>query len=350
MIYWLLPRLFQTELWSKKLAEVHALLDRHRRHPALHRPDLRRRHHPGADVAGLRRDRRLLYPDFVETTTRLMPIYWVRVLGGAALPHRRAALRRQHVMTWRRRGRRPTKPVHEAPRCRVRERVDPPPSPLAQLAPVTDFRHKLDALLRSRVAPQLGAAAADLHGDGVTVAVVVASLFEIIPTFLIKSNVPTIATVKPYTPLELAGRDIYVAEGCYNCHSQMIRPIRAETERYGEYSKPGRVRLRPSVPVGLAPHRPRSAPCRRQVPEYLGTSVTWSRTGNRRRRRLDHAGLPWMLRRAARLRGDPGRVSCDAHARRPVRRCARSTGRSPTPGDRRRRSPTGRRAGWPARI
>src|SRR4030095_9360169 len=73
----------------------------------------------------------------------------------------------------------------------------------------------------------------------VTVAVAVASLFEIIPTFLVRSNVPTITSVEPYTPLELAGRDIYVAEGCYNCHSQMVRPIRAETERYGEYSKPG---------------------------------------------------------------------------------------------------------------
>jgi cytochrome c oxidase cbb3-type subunit I/II len=56
---------------------------------------------------------------------------------------------------------------------------------------------------------------------------------------LIRSNVPTIATVKPYTPLELAGRDIYVSEGCYNCHSQMIRPMVAETKRYGEYSKAG---------------------------------------------------------------------------------------------------------------
>jgi cytochrome c oxidase cbb3-type subunit I/II len=72
-----------------------------------------------------------------------------------------------------------------------------------------------------------------------TIAVVIASLFEFSPTFLIRSNVPTIATVKPYTPLELAGRDIYVGEGCYNCHSQMIRPILAETKRYGEYSKPG---------------------------------------------------------------------------------------------------------------
>jgi cytochrome c oxidase cbb3-type subunit I/II len=73
----------------------------------------------------------------------------------------------------------------------------------------------------------------------VVVAVAVASLLEILPTFLIRSNVPSIASVQPYTPLELSGRDIYVEEGCYNCHSQMIRPIRSETERYGEYSKPG---------------------------------------------------------------------------------------------------------------
>jgi len=70
-------------------------------------------------------------------------------------------------------------------------------------------------------------------------AVIVASLFEMLPTFLIRSNVPSIASVKPYTPLELVGRDIYIREGCFNCHSQMIRPFRYETERYGEYSKPG---------------------------------------------------------------------------------------------------------------
>jgi cytochrome c oxidase cbb3-type subunit I/II len=70
-------------------------------------------------------------------------------------------------------------------------------------------------------------------------AVVTASLFEIVPTFLIKSNVPTITSVKPYTPLELEGRDLYIREGCYNCHSQMVRPMRAEVVRYGEYSKAG---------------------------------------------------------------------------------------------------------------
>jgi cytochrome c oxidase cbb3-type subunit I/II len=72
-----------------------------------------------------------------------------------------------------------------------------------------------------------------------TLAVVVASAFELVPMFLIRSNIPTINTVKPYTPLEIAGRDIYVSEGCYNCHSQMIRPMVAEKLLYGEYSKPG---------------------------------------------------------------------------------------------------------------
>ena len=71
------------------------------------------------------------------------------------------------------------------------------------------------------------------------VAVVIGGAVEFIPTALVKSNIPTIASVKPYTPLELEGRDIYIREGCYTCHSQMIRPMRAETERYGDYSKPG---------------------------------------------------------------------------------------------------------------
>lgn len=71
------------------------------------------------------------------------------------------------------------------------------------------------------------------------VAVLIGGIVEFIPTAMVQSNVPTIAGVTPYTPLELEGRDIYVREGCYTCHSQMIRPFRSETERYGEYSKPG---------------------------------------------------------------------------------------------------------------
>ena len=71
------------------------------------------------------------------------------------------------------------------------------------------------------------------------VAVAIGGILELVPTFLIKSNIPTIAAVKPYTPLELQGRDIYISEGCYLCHSQMVRPFRDEVARYGEYSKAG---------------------------------------------------------------------------------------------------------------
>ncbi len=71
------------------------------------------------------------------------------------------------------------------------------------------------------------------------IVVAIGGMVEMIPTFLVKSNVPSIASAKPYTPLELQGRDIYIREGCYNCHSQMIRPFRYEVARYGEYSKAG---------------------------------------------------------------------------------------------------------------
>jgi cytochrome c oxidase cbb3-type subunit I/II len=71
------------------------------------------------------------------------------------------------------------------------------------------------------------------------VAVAIGGVVEFVPTALIRSNIPSIASVKPYTPLEIEGRDLYIREGCVGCHSQMVRPLRAETVRYGDYSKPG---------------------------------------------------------------------------------------------------------------
>ena len=71
------------------------------------------------------------------------------------------------------------------------------------------------------------------------IVVAIGGIIEIIPTIAVQSNVPTISSVKPYTPLELEGRDIYIREGCNNCHTQMVRPMRFETTRYGEYSKGG---------------------------------------------------------------------------------------------------------------
>src|SRR5471032_659605 len=73
----------------------------------------------------------------------------------------------------------------------------------------------------------------------VTLVVSVGGAVEIVPLFFQKSTTEPIAGLKPYSPLRLAGRDIYIREGCYNCHSQMIRPSRAETERYGHYSVAG---------------------------------------------------------------------------------------------------------------
>jgi len=71
------------------------------------------------------------------------------------------------------------------------------------------------------------------------VAILIGGAVEMVPMWLIDSNVPTIESVTPYTPLELEGRDLYIREGCVSCHSQMVRPFRSETERYGEYSKAG---------------------------------------------------------------------------------------------------------------
>lgn len=79
---------------------------------------------------------------------------------------------------------------------------------------------------------------ASLMGILATIVISIGGLVEIVPLYFIKDTIPHLEGVKPYTALQLEGRDIYIREGCYNCHSQMIRPFRAETERYGPYSKP----------------------------------------------------------------------------------------------------------------
>jgi cytochrome c oxidase cbb3-type subunit I/II len=221
MVYWLLPRVFQTELWSKRLAELHfwiATVGILLYIVAIYAAGLTQ----GLMWRAFDETGRLAYPDFIETTVRLLPMYWVRVLGGVLYITGMVLCGVNALMTWRRGPARYAEPVHEAPSLQ--------PMPPAEAEP-GGFKH----------------AAWHRRWEGlpltfsvwVGVAVVTASLFEIVPMFLIGSNVPTIQSVHPYSPLELAGRDIYVAEGCNNCHSQMIRPIRAETMRYGEYSKPG---------------------------------------------------------------------------------------------------------------
>ena len=221
MMYWLLPRLFQAELWSRRLAELHfwigtvgILLYI----VAIYAAGLTQ----GLMWRAFDETGRLAYPDFVETTVRLIPMYWVRVIGGSLYIAGLVLLGVNVLMTWRARPARYAEPVHEAPALTSAR----PAGPAAGGAGWAGWHRRWEGLPLT-------------FSVWVAVAVAVASLFEILPMFLIQSNVPTIASVHPYTPLELAGRDIYVAEGCNNCHSQMIRPIRAETMRYGEYSKPG---------------------------------------------------------------------------------------------------------------
>jgi cytochrome c oxidase cbb3-type subunit I/II len=236
MLYWLAPRIFQTKLWSKKLAEAHfwvgtigILLYIVSIYTAGVTQGLMWR---AFDETG-----RLAYPDFVETVVRIIPMYWVRVLGGTLFVAGVVLAVVNLLMTWRNRPATYEEPSFEAPALGP----DTLPEPRLVIPRYGTMAHTGYRLR------YFGEAAWHRFWERrpltftiwVVVAVAVASLLEMIPTFLIRSNVPTIASVTPYTPLELTGRDIYVAEGCYNCHSQMVRPIRAETERYGEYSKPG---------------------------------------------------------------------------------------------------------------
>ena len=229
MIYWLLPRLFQTKLYSKKLAELHfwvasfgILLYVVAIYSAGVTQGLMWR---AFDSTG-----RLAYPDFIETVVKLMPMYWMRALGGTLYIVGMLIFGWNILMTWRTRPATYEEPVVQAPRL-VKSYADTGHG-VPETAGVWS-RFIGMAWHRSWERRWLFFTVATV------IAVIIASLFEIIPTFLIRSNVPTIASVKPYTPLELVGRDIYIREGCFNCHSQMIRPFRHETERFGEYSKPG---------------------------------------------------------------------------------------------------------------
>ncbi|MGN6103486.1 MAG: cytochrome-c oxidase, cbb3-type subunit II, partial [Kofleriaceae bacterium] len=223
MVYWLVPRLFQTPMYSKKLATAHfwvatigIVLYVISMWAAGITQGLMWR---AFDSTG-----RLQYPDFLETVTRLVPMYWVRALGGAMYITGLALGAYNIYRTWRARP-----ATYDDPEVVVPPRVRAKP---AKSDHGGHWHRKWEGL------PALFTTLTIL-------AVVVASAFELVPAFLIGDNVPRIQTVKPYTPLELYGRDIYLAEGCYNCHSQLVRPFIDETVRYGqhgepaEYSKPG---------------------------------------------------------------------------------------------------------------
>ncbi|HMN96685.1 MAG TPA: cytochrome-c oxidase, cbb3-type subunit I [Phycisphaerales bacterium] len=235
MIYWLLPRLLQTPLWSKQLPEYHFWLGT--LGILLYIAPI----YGAGIMQGLMwrafdADGALAYPDFAETTQAIIGFYWVRVFGGSLFIAGAVLLAVNAWMTWRNRPARYEEPVQQAPPL-ARDCIDLPIEP-SRLRGTAEVAKRLDVFAKAQWHRRWERL--PLRFTAWTlIAVLVASAFEIIPTFLIRSNVPSIASVKPYTPLELLGRDIYIAEGCYNCHSQMIRPIWAETKRYGDFSKPG---------------------------------------------------------------------------------------------------------------
>ncbi|HMU10177.1 MAG TPA: cytochrome-c oxidase, cbb3-type subunit I [Ferruginibacter sp.] len=213
VIYWLIPRIFKTDLYSKKLANNHFWLGTlgilFYAIPMYWAGFTQSSMWKQFTEAG-----QLKYT-FLETVTYLKPFYAMRSLGGALY------LVGVFIMFYN-----IYKTVKKGSLVANEEAEA---APLAKEYVKHSGEHWHRAIERKPVQFMLLSLVVILIGGAI----------ELIPTFLIKSNVPTISSVKPYTPLELQGRDIYVREGCYVCHSQMIRPFRSETERYGEYSKAG---------------------------------------------------------------------------------------------------------------
>ncbi|MDP6963929.1 MAG: cytochrome-c oxidase, cbb3-type subunit I [Planctomycetota bacterium] len=220
MVYWLVPRLYQTEVAKPKWVNLHfwmATIGIVLYIVAIYAAGLTQ----GLMWRSFTEQGTLEYPDFLRTVTELIPMYWIRVVGGL-LYFAGAVLGAVNMyLTWKNRPSEYNVPVYEA-------------APLKPYTPV-----KAEGGLRAMNWHRAWEAKPLKFTVFTGLAVISASLFEIIPTFVVDSNVPKIASVKPYTPLELEGRDIYIEEGCVNCHSQMVRPLHFETERFGEYSKAG---------------------------------------------------------------------------------------------------------------
>jgi len=215
VLYWLFPRLYNTKLWSTKLANYHfwiALLGLMFYAVGMYSSGVTQ----GLMWKQFNSDGFMQYPNFLETVVQIIPFYKLRAIGGS-LYIVGAVLMAINLYRTARSG----KFVSEQE---------------AQAAPLA----KEPAKEHGPYAPHRFLEAKPLLFTVLTtIAVLVGGLIEIVPMYLIKQNVPTIASVKPYTPLEVLGRDIYIREGCVGCHSQMVRPFRSETERYGEYSKVG---------------------------------------------------------------------------------------------------------------
>ncbi len=161
-------------------------------------------------------DGTLVYGNFLETVSQIIPMYWMRAIGGTMY------IIGAFIMLYN-----VVKTIKAGSKVEDEHAEAPALSRIKKGRLVGEGWHTW--LERRPV--QLTILA--------TVAILIGGVVQIVPTIMVKSNIPTISSVQPYTPLELEGRDLYIREGCVGCHSQMIRPFRSEVERYGEYSKAG---------------------------------------------------------------------------------------------------------------
>ena len=212
MLYWLFPRLWNTKLYSLKLANWHfwlGLMGIMFYAIPMYWAGITQ----GLMWKEFTPDGFLRYPNFLETVLQLIPMYRLRAIGGT-LYLIGACIGAYNLYRTAKSG------VFEG-------------DTEVQAAPLSEDKHP-DGSGHRWLEGKAG-----LMTIFAVVLVLIGGAVEIIPLYLIKSNVPTISSVKPYTPLEVLGRDLYIREGCVGCHSQMIRPFRSETERYGEYTKAG---------------------------------------------------------------------------------------------------------------
>jgi len=220
MVYWLVPRLFKTKLWSEKLANAHFWIGT--LGIVMYALPMY--------VAGFVQafmwkqfepDGSLTYGNFLETVHEIMPMYWMRAIGGSLYIIGMLMLMYNIVST-----------------VRSGQKVTDEETQAAPLTRVTGKRTNAEGyhtwLERRPVRLTIYA----------TITILIGGAVQIIPSLTVEDYVPKISSVQPYTPLELEGRDLYIRESCNACHSQMIRPFRSEVERYDwtsdkQYSKSG---------------------------------------------------------------------------------------------------------------
>ncbi len=212
ILYWVVPKIYKTELYSKKMASMHFWIG------TLGILFYAIPMYWAAVVQGLMwkeftPEGILKHPNFLSTTLEIIPMYAMRALGGA-LYLAGVVMMTYNLIKTVKQGKLLANEAAEAP----------------ALTPVTVSEREPHRRLERKPA---------LFMVTALIAILIGGMVEMMPTFMISSNVPTISSVQPYTALEIQGRDLYIREGCVGCHTQTVRPFRSETARYGEYSKAG---------------------------------------------------------------------------------------------------------------